>query len=171
MMLPKPTRADRLVRNSERTKARRSSPIRNPSQLANPKLHVWHCAQYRAWARKRYHCAIHDDPTHVCGPWVNGRIVLVFAHPESAGRGLKASDYLGIVLCSKAHATQHRIGWSAFQLLYRFDRDGANDPIPTTPASPGPQESGGKICPKGHGEFSGNIFCPTCMDAEPRGRK
>jgi hypothetical protein len=104
----------------------------------------------------------------------------------------------------------------------------ANDPIPTTPASPGPQDdpapaeqavtpevertpeestvaaeapsradlevceggtainrkcdacmeklaakpkkSGGKICPKGHGEFSGNIFCPTCM-AEPRGRK
>lgn len=28
-----------------------------------------------------------------------------------------------------------------------------------------------KVCPKGHGEFTGSIFCPTCLDEAPRGRK
>lgn len=121
--LPRPSRADRLVEKASRKAARRSSPVRNAAGAALPKPEVWHCAPYRAWATKRYDCGIKGRPGHACGPRVDGKVLNVFAHPEPEGKGIKASDNRGVVLCDIAHREQHILGWLTFQSKYDFDRD------------------------------------------------
>jgi hypothetical protein len=122
--LAKPTRAGRLVEKAERRKARRTSPVRNASGAAIPKPEVWHDPKYQAWAKQRYDCAIKGKANHVCGPRVvDGKVPVQFAHAEPAGRGLKGSDFYGVVLCADAHHEQTVTSWGDFQTKYDFDRD------------------------------------------------
>lgn len=120
--LAKPTRAERVIKRSERKRAGRSATTLNPSGLAHAKPQVWHCTEYRTWAVKRYDCGIKGRFDHVCTR-SEGKTLKQAAHPEPEGKGLKASDHRIVVLCSAAHSLQHSIGWQSFQDRYDFDRD------------------------------------------------
>jgi hypothetical protein len=91
LAIPRPSRADRLVEQAARRAARRSSAVRNAAGAALPKPEVWRCAAYVALAKKRHGCGIKGAAGHVCGPRVDGKVVLNFAHAEPEGRGLKTA--------------------------------------------------------------------------------
>ncbi len=121
--LPKPQRGDRVVARAERREAQRSSEVFNPDDLALPKPQVWHEPKYRAWAKKRFDCAIKSSPLHQCAPRLAAGTIKEFAHFEPEGKGLKCSDNRGVVLCLSAHVEQHQLGWQTFQAKHNFDRD------------------------------------------------
>ena len=123
MMIPRPQKSDRLVRKHERRIARRTSPVRNAAGALLPKPEVWHLAAYQAWTKKRYGCGIKGRNGHVCGPRIDGKPVLNFAHAEPEARGLKSSDYFGVVLCADAHRLLTETSWGEFQAQFEFDRD------------------------------------------------
>jgi hypothetical protein len=64
---------------------------------------------YLDYVRGELCAAWPEDSTHCAG-------VTEAAHLEVAGKGIKASDYLAVPLCTFHHALQHQIGLAQFQI-------------------------------------------------------
>ena len=92
--IPKPTRTKRRAANADyaRLSLAKAVPDRDPDYLSYVRSQT--CA---TWS------------TECCG-------VTEAAHLVVYGKGIKASDYLTVPLCTCCHRLQHQIGIVAFQI-------------------------------------------------------
>lgn len=75
------------------------------------------CEPYLKWIRTR-RCYLTGRFHHACSGKVRACHV---GHAGDKGIGTKVSDKHVIPMCDGAHEEQHRIGWSSFEALHRFN--------------------------------------------------
>ena len=75
------------------------------------------CEPYLKWLRGRS-CYLDGRWQHECRGKVRACHV---DHAGDKGMGTKVSDKHAIPMCDGAHEEQHRIGWTSFESLYRFN--------------------------------------------------
>lgn len=92
----------------------RAERVRDRSNLALPVEPPDRSRAYLDFVRGEI-CAVNADAHHECAG------VTEAAHLEVHGKGVKASDFLTVPLCTFHHRRSHDVGIVTFQITYRIN--------------------------------------------------
>ena len=106
------------LRKPSRFEERRSLDYNNLDRsLAHPKNRPYRNARCRAFVRS-FGCFVRGKEDHICGPRVDGKVLIDCAHLGTSGMSSKSDDRRSVGLCHDAHMELHRIGQRKFDVKY-----------------------------------------------------